>query len=716
MPSIVLAEPSAPVAGALRRYLESAGHAVSWVGSVDEALRTVREQSPAILLASGTGALDGEALCRSVRAEGLAAPVLLLYAPEEEHADTRAADAGADGCLVGPLKRATVLTCVSLLVQREDARRRVAALKALPPPMPVVPPPPPPLDDEDATDGAPPLPGAGEAAGLLPGMVGARDASVPPPLPGTVVAREAAVPPPLPGTVDAAVPPPLPGAAGALAFAIPPLPPSEDDVGAQPSAVLPPLPRSDDAPVGVERAAASAERMSEAGPLAPELDAEPITSPSSEADGEEQAAAMMPPLAVPGAGDSEEDDLPLLHAEPEPDEPPVATGVLVDDGPAVPPASLPGDGAEASGLAQSAESTTAEGARLPSSATLETAGGVSEAQASQAASPLESQATADATGAAPASASAAQASQAASSPESQATSDAASAVSGGPAEAHASLATPTADSEAPTGGTSAAHASRGAALPGSGQTEPATPSSASSPGGTTESAAASQAVASTSGTPVAASTDSGSAGGAPTPAAGSRLSGSFPALAPAPDGRRISRSDLASVGAHPDFEFLKRLMLMEVKRSRRYRYPIAVLLVDIDRFAEKAAALPPAARKLALAEALGLLVSGVRDIDVAVPFADSRFVVFLPHTPRSGALVVGQRLRELIKSLKAFEGASASVGVAVSEPTAGRGPVTGAFAQVSFGSLLKEAGEALRRAQAAGGDWVEAASGRTQPG
>lgn len=333
MASVLLAEPSAPVAGVLRRYLEGAGHEVSSVGTVDEALRAVRERPPAVLLAAGMGPLDGEALCRGLRAQGASPPVLLVYPPDEEHADQRAAEAGADGCLVGPLKRANVLTCVALVVQREEARRQATAASKAPP-----------------------------------------AASTVTPSPGTLPAVE-------------------------------------------------------------------------------------------------------------------------------------------------------------------------------------------------------------------------------------------------------------------------------------------------------------------------------------------------------PEGRRITRPELPAAGASPDFEFLKRLMLMEVKRSRRYRYPIALLLLELDGFVERTAALAPAGRTAVLAEALGLLVSGVRDIDVAVPFADSRFVVFLPHTPRSGALVVAERLRERVGGLRGLSGASASVGVAVSEPPGGKGTPSGSQAQVSFGSLLKEAGEALRRAQAAGGDRVEpAGGGRPQPG
>ncbi|MFY2559265.1 diguanylate cyclase [Corallococcus terminator] len=330
MAFVLLAEPAAPVAGVLRRFLEGAGHEVSWVASADEAQRVSRERPPSVVLASGLGPLDGEALCRSLRAQGLQVPVLLVYPPDEEQADERATQAGADGSLVGPLKRATVLTCVSLLVQREEARRvAVAPSVPVPPPAPVV-----------------------------------------------------------------------------------------------------------------------------------EPEARRVTRPE------------------------------------------------------------------------------------PSSS---------------------------------------------------------------------------------TGGTSA------------------------------------------------------------------------------------------------DFEFLKRLMLMEVKRSRRYRYPIALLMVEVDRFTERAAALSPMARRGALAETLGLLVEGVRDIDVAVPFADSRFVVFLPHTPRSGARVVAERLREKLKAVQGLPPGTASVGVAVSEPPAGNksAPPGAPGQQVSFGGLLKDAGDALRRAQAAGGDWVEVAhdaASRTQDG
>ncbi|MCY1080420.1 diguanylate cyclase [Archangium lansingense] len=166
------------------------------------------------------------------------------------------------------------------------------------------------------------------------------------------------------------------------------------------------------------------------------------------------------------------------------------------------------------------------------------------------------------------------------------------------------------------------------------------------------------------------------------------------------------RREPSSSGA--DLEFLKRLLFMEVKRSRRYRYPISYLLLEPDRYAERIATLAPAQRTSALAEVLRRLSEALRDIDVAVPFAEGRFIVFLPYTPHEGAMVVAERLRQRVKEVESVPGLTASMGLAVFEPSAQKGQ-----AQVSFGSLMKEAGDALRRAQAAGGDRVE--GGRQAP-
>jgi diguanylate cyclase (GGDEF)-like protein len=161
----------------------------------------------------------------------------------------------------------------------------------------------------------------------------------------------------------------------------------------------------------------------------------------------------------------------------------------------------------------------------------------------------------------------------------------------------------------------------------------------------------------------------------------------------------------------PDFEFLKRLLLMEVKRSRRYRYPIALLLLELDHLSERTSHLGPTQRTTMIAEMLGLLSGGVRDIDVIVPTTEGKFVAFLPHTPKDGALVVAERLRQRVKTLAPLPNMSVSMGLSVFEPSPVRGQT-----QVSFGNLMKDASEALRKAQASGGDRVEFSERAEQQG
>lgn len=174
-----------------------------------------------------------------------------------------------------------------------------------------------------------------------------------------------------------------------------------------------------------------------------------------------------------------------------------------------------------------------------------------------------------------------------------------------------------------------------------------------------------------------------------------------PAVKPAPE--KSAPEKAAPTQQERDFEFFKRLLLMEVKRSRRYRYPVAFLLVELDGWAERAPKLSADARSQVMAELLSTVSGGLRDIDLTVPSSQDRVLVFLPHTPRDGAVTVANRLRARVNKLKALKDATASVGIA--SFVGGQSK-----AQISFGSLMKDASDALKRAQAAGGDTTEASA------
>lgn len=179
-----------------------------------------------------------------------------------------------------------------------------------------------------------------------------------------------------------------------------------------------------------------------------------------------------------------------------------------------------------------------------------------------------------------------------------------------------------------------------------------------------------------------------------------------PAPAPAPPPRAAS----PGVNAH-DETFFKKYMLLEVKRSRRYQYPVALLIVGIDGLAAKLPKDATADKVQAQVqeEGLALLSSMLRDVDVALPFADDRFLLFLPHTPRAGSVIVAERAAKKLSEIRTLPGLTASVGVASYDPK------LTPKGQVSFGGLVKDATVALKKAHEEGGNRVEAGAAPAAP-
>lgn len=150
-----------------------------------------------------------------------------------------------------------------------------------------------------------------------------------------------------------------------------------------------------------------------------------------------------------------------------------------------------------------------------------------------------------------------------------------------------------------------------------------------------------------------------------------------------------------------DFEFFKRLLLMEVKRSKRYRYPNSFLLVAVDKFKESVGALEPKAQGKFMGQLLAATTKSVRDdIDLCVPYAEDKFLVFLPHTAIKGATLVAVRLKDRLAAFVADDGSKVTVSI-------GMAAYDGGGASVSFGGLLKNALDNLKKAQAEGGNRVE---------
>jgi len=164
--------------------------------------------------------------------------------------------------------------------------------------------------------------------------------------------------------------------------------------------------------------------------------------------------------------------------------------------------------------------------------------------------------------------------------------------------------------------------------------------------------------------------------------------------------RRFGQSDLATNFFH--MEFFERVLVMELKRARRYGYSLAACLVGLDAWQGEAAPPPPVAVKLRTGVATAIAAI-VRDIDMPVDLAEDRMLVFLPYADLDGAVRVGKRIAASVARLReATDGGeeswsgTVSIGIAALKP--GK--------PVSFSRLMREATSALKAAQLRGGDQV----------
>jgi PleD family two-component response regulator len=147
-----------------------------------------------------------------------------------------------------------------------------------------------------------------------------------------------------------------------------------------------------------------------------------------------------------------------------------------------------------------------------------------------------------------------------------------------------------------------------------------------------------------------------------------------------------------------DFNTFRALLVREVKRSRRFRYPVSLVVVGLDGFGQTVAP-DEVARLGALAEsALDRLVGALREVDLIAPYRLASWIAFLPHTPLAGAQEAAARLQEALGGLgESF--VTASVGVATHDPAQTTQPL-------SFGALVDAAEEALLTAHREGGSRI----------
>ena len=87
----------------------------------------------------------------------------------------------------------------------------------------------------------------------------------------------------------------------------------------------------------------------------------------------------------------------------------------------------------------------------------------------------------------------------------------------------------------------------------------------------------------------------------------------------------------------------------EIKRCKRHGIPLSVIFLDLDGFKSVNDAHGHLAGSRTLTEVGGILMEAVRESDILARYGGDEFVVVLPETPPSGALVIAERIRRAIE-------------------------------------------------------------------
>jgi diguanylate cyclase (GGDEF)-like protein len=147
------------------------------------------------------------------------------------------------------------------------------------------------------------------------------------------------------------------------------------------------------------------------------------------------------------------------------------------------------------------------------------------------------------------------------------------------------------------------------------------------------------------------------------------------------------------------FAHFKEVLFVEVKRARRYGFPLALAIVAFDPI--EGGVSPELQAQLMSGLSFSIRRS-LRDTDYPVQHSPDRVLLLMPHTDLAGSLIVARRICERVAraTLQAEDRVvhpTISVGVAAGEP--GR--------EYGFSDLVRQAQDGLTAAMARGGNRVE---------
>ncbi len=95
--------------------------------------------------------------------------------------------------------------------------------------------------------------------------------------------------------------------------------------------------------------------------------------------------------------------------------------------------------------------------------------------------------------------------------------------------------------------------------------------------------------------------------------------------------------------------YFKRFLDLEIKKSLRHKYPVSLIMIDIDDFKTYNDIYGHAAGDALLQALAQVIRKSVRDIDLAARYGGDEFVVVLPYSDGRGAVQSAQRIERAIQ-------------------------------------------------------------------
>jgi diguanylate cyclase (GGDEF)-like protein len=149
------------------------------------------------------------------------------------------------------------------------------------------------------------------------------------------------------------------------------------------------------------------------------------------------------------------------------------------------------------------------------------------------------------------------------------------------------------------------------------------------------------------------------------------------------------------------FDIFKHIILMEIKKAKRYGHVVSLLLLAFDKYSELMGWLNPDQRRDLFGMLKKAVVNNIRDIDIPLLFSEDKILVVMPHTDLKSAAIVAGRIRDRVGDIKT-PGSLAKLDLSSSAAVAS----TQADPDAGFGTMIQNAVRGLKEADLKGGNVV----------